>query len=135
MQQESKTIELNAQLQQELYRQIEDIAQGEKKSFFSTASRQQLSAHLQKLRERKEQYDKELAELKKFVTLSKHHNRLLNRVEPLLNFAFLLYYSLKSITLLLKKRYTVASYNRIIMIGNLTRDPDYKQQQSGQGAL
>ncbi len=68
VQQESKTIELNAQLQQELYRQIEDIAQGEKKSFFSTASRQQLSAHLQKLRERKEQYDKELAELKKFVT-------------------------------------------------------------------
>ncbi len=27
----------------------------------------------------------------------------------------------------------MASYNRIIMIGNLTRDPDYKQQQSGQG--
>lgn len=27
----------------------------------------------------------------------------------------------------------MASYNRIIMIGNLTRDPEYKQQQSGQG--
>lgn len=28
---------------------------------------------------------------------------------------------------------TVANYNRIIIIGNLTRDPEYKQQPSGQG--
>lgn len=27
----------------------------------------------------------------------------------------------------------MANYNRIIMIGNLTRDPDYKQLASGQG--
>lgn len=27
----------------------------------------------------------------------------------------------------------MASYNRVIMVGNLTRDPDYKQQASGQG--
>jgi single-strand DNA-binding protein len=27
----------------------------------------------------------------------------------------------------------VANFNRIILIGNLTRDPDYKQQPSGQG--
>ena len=27
---------------------------------------------------------------------------------------------------------TVANFNRVIMIGNLTRDPDYKQQPSGQ---
>lgn len=26
----------------------------------------------------------------------------------------------------------MASFNRVIMIGNLTRDPEYKQQQSGQ---
>lgn len=31
------------------------------------------------------------------------------------------------------KGYVVAGYNRIIMIGNLTRDPDYKQLNSGQG--
>lgn len=67
VQQESKSIELNAQIQQELYRQIEDIAQGEKKSFFSSASRQQLSTHLHKLKERKALYEKELAELHKFL--------------------------------------------------------------------
>lgn len=27
----------------------------------------------------------------------------------------------------------MASYNRIVMVGNLTRDPDYKQLSSGQG--
>lgn len=31
------------------------------------------------------------------------------------------------------ERITVAGYNRVVMIGNLTRDPDYKQLASGQG--
>lgn len=30
------------------------------------------------------------------------------------------------------ERFLVANYNRIIIIGNLTRDPEYKQQPSGQ---
>ena len=32
-----------------------------------------------------------------------------------------------------KERHRVASYNRIIMVGNLTKDPEYKPQQSGMG--
>ncbi len=32
----------------------------------------------------------------------------------------------------LAERVAVANYNRVIIIGNLTRDPEYKQQPSGQ---
>jgi tRNA C32,U32 (ribose-2'-O)-methylase TrmJ len=68
VQQESKSIELTAQVQQELYRHIEEIAQGEKKSFFSVASREQLIQRLHTLKQRAQLNDKELTELKKFLT-------------------------------------------------------------------
>jgi ATP phosphoribosyltransferase len=68
VQQESKSIELNAQAQQELYRHIENIAQGEKKAFYSKASREQLQQCLHMLKQRKEINEKQLGELTAFLS-------------------------------------------------------------------
>jgi tRNA C32,U32 (ribose-2'-O)-methylase TrmJ len=76
VQQESKSIELQAQVQQLLYKYIEELAQGEKKSFFATASRDQLLKYLQVLNERKSLNEREHTALMKFLETARNARTL-----------------------------------------------------------
>ncbi len=69
LEQESEAIKSKAEIQKALYTKIRGYAEGDKKSFFSTATKSDLQRVLRLMREKKARMDKEIETDKKFLEI------------------------------------------------------------------
>ncbi len=69
LEQESEAIKSKAEIQKALYAKIRGYAEGDKKAFFSVASKPDLHRVLRLMREKKARMDKEIESDKKFLEI------------------------------------------------------------------